>query len=75
MDKSVIIREKLFEYIHNGEITNSDLVKIIEHGCIILNLQTLSNYAKSENISYNGAKKRNVENIIIDSIKFTINND
>ena len=40
MSRSVLIRERLFECIHNGELDNDDLVQIIEHISIILNLQT-----------------------------------
>lgn len=74
LDRGGKIKNRLFECIHNGEIENSDLVQIIEHNCKILNLQTISNYAKNEGISYNGAKKRNLEIIRIDGIKFIIDN-
>ena len=30
MKRSVLIRERLFECIHNGEVVNDDLVQIIE---------------------------------------------
>jgi hypothetical protein len=74
-ERSAKIRERLFEVIHNGEINNGDLVQIFEHIGIILNLQTISNYAKSEKISYNGALKRKTEKVTINSVEFIINND
>ena len=72
MQRSQIIRERLFECIHNGEICNEDLVKIVEHCFTILNLQTLSDYARNNNISYNGAKLQ--PHIILGKIKFIIDN-
>jgi hypothetical protein len=74
-ERSAKIRERLFEVIHNGEINNGDLVQIFEHIGIILNLKTISNYAKSENISYNGALKRKTESVVVDKVEFIINND
>jgi hypothetical protein len=74
-ERSAKIRERLFEVIHNGEIENSDLVQIFEHIAIILNLQTITNYAKSEKISYNGALKRKTERATIDNVEFIINNE
>jgi hypothetical protein len=64
----------LFECIHNSELENEDLVQIFEHIGIILNLQTLSNYAKRNNISYNGALKRKLLKTKIDKIEFIIDN-
>lgn len=74
-ERSAKIRERLFEVIHNGEIKNSDLVQIFEHISTILNLQTITNYAKSENISYNGALKRKLATTKIDGQTFIINNE
>lgn len=72
---SELIRERLFECIHNGELSNDDLVKIIEHVSDILNLQTLSNYAKNQNISYNGAKKRRLEKVNIAGELMIVDNE
>lgn len=74
-ERSVKIREIFFECIHNGKLENSDLVQIFEHVSIILNLQTITNYAKSEKISYNGALKRKLQTIKIDGQTFIINNE
>jgi hypothetical protein len=73
-ERSIKIRERLFECIHNGELENSDLVQIFEHIGIILNLKTISNYAKAEKISYNGALKRKTQRVKIDNIDFIIDN-
>jgi hypothetical protein len=73
--RSELIMERLFEVIHNNELENSDLVQIFEHIAIILNVQTITNYAKSENISYNGALKRKLETTKIDGQTFIINNE
>lgn len=75
MIKAEIAKDSLMKSIHDGELINDDLVQIIEHLCKILNLKTLTNYAKAEKISYNGAKKRKMNFIEIDSIKFIIDND
>lgn len=74
-EMSMKIRERLFECIHNGELENSDLVQIFEHIGIILNLKTITNYAKANNISYNGALKRKTERVKIDTIEFIIDNE
>ena len=74
MERSALIRERLFECIHNGELNNNDLVQIIEHVGRILNLQTLSSYAKQERISYNGAKKRNLKTVCLNGVDLIIDN-
>jgi len=43
--------------IHNGELSNESLVQIIELCGRYLNIQTVSEYAKHNNISDNGARK------------------
>lgn len=60
--------------IHNGELTNEELVQIIEHVGSYLNLATISNYAKANGISYNGAKKFRQVVTIFDT-KFIIDNE
>jgi len=73
--KSVRIRERLFECIHNGMIDTPDLVQIFEViGNDYLNCKTLSNYARNKSISYNGAKlQKNTTKV--NGIKFIIDND
>ena len=74
--RSELIKNRLIECIHNGELENTDLVQIFEHVGKILNLKTLSNYAKDNGITYNGAKVRlaKQEPIIVDDIELYIDN-
>ena len=68
------IKERIYYYVQNNELSNKDLVQIIELCGEFLNLETVSKYAKKNNISYNGAKKFR-ENITIFGVKFIIDND
>lgn len=68
------INNRISDMVQNGELSNDDMVSIIEHIGGYLNLQTISDYAKGNNISYNGAKKcRKV--IEIFNVKFVIDNN
>ena len=68
------IQQHLSERIESGELTNNELVQLIAHLGMYLNLQTIPDYAKENNISYNGAKKfRNVVKIF--GVKFIIDNE
>jgi hypothetical protein len=68
------ICEHLSKRIISGELQNSDMVQIIEHIGSYLNLQTIPDYSKQNNISYNGAKKfRKVQKIF--GVKFVIDNN
>jgi len=53
--------EKLQEYIdicmHKGELSSIDLVQLFEQNNLYMNLKTIPQYAKDNNISYNGVKK------------------
>ena len=65
--------EKLQEYIdiciHKNELSPLDLVQLFEQSNCYMNLKTIPQYAKDNNISYNGAKKcRNI--IELFGIKF-----
>jgi hypothetical protein len=59
--------------IHAGELSNNDLVQIIELCGRYLNLQTISDYAKN-GISYNGAKHNRMVKEIF-NVRFVIDND
>lgn len=48
-----LIEEKLFK----NEISATDLVQLFERLNAYTNLKTIAQYAKDNNISYNGAKK------------------
>ena len=70
-------KEKLTEYItkvvYKEELENDALVQIIELCGGFLNLKTIPQYSKDNNISYNGAKKcRNVVELF--GNKFIIDN-
>ena len=44
------LRDKIFSNYEAGAITDEQLVQIIEQATSYLNLQTITNYAKSERI-------------------------
>ena len=59
--------------IESNELSNSDLVQLIEHIGGYLNLQTISDYANTHQLSYNGVKKyRTIAKIF--NVKFVIDN-
>ena len=60
--------------IIEGQLTNAELVQLIELCGSYLNLQTIPQYCKTHDITYNGAKKcRNVIGIF--GVKFIIDNE
>jgi len=70
--------EKLCQFItekfETDQLDNDSLVQIIEHCGSYLNLQTISEYSKKHNLSYNGAKRfRKTKRIF--NVKFVIDND
>jgi hypothetical protein len=72
------LKDKIALNIHKGMdnnmLSNNDLVQIIELCGSYLNLSTIPDYAKKNNISYNGAKKfRNIKKIF--GTKYVIDND
>jgi hypothetical protein len=69
------LQKELFSNYENGFVSDAVLVQLIELASGYLNLKTKINYAKSNNISYNGAKKRNTRSCVIDGITFIIDND
>lgn len=58
----------------NNEIDNNALLQLIELCGNYLNLQTIPNYAKENNISYNGAKNYR-EVVELFNVKFVIDNE
>ena len=63
----------LDEKMYDKSFSNNDLVQFIESVGKYLNLQTLPDYAKENNMSYNGVKKfRDVKEIF--GVKFVVNN-
>ena len=69
---------KLLKFVHdkfmNNELNNDSLLELIQLSGLFLNIQTIPDYAKTHNMSYEGAKKfRNVQEIF--GVKFVIEND
>lgn len=69
------LQSKLFENYQAGAISDEQLVQIFEQISCYLNLKTITNYAKANKITYNGALKRKLRKIEIDKITFIIDND
>ena len=69
------LQNKLFENYENGAITDVQLVQIFEQISGYLNLKTITNYAKANKITYNGALSRKLRKIEIDKITFIIDNE
>ncbi|HMT75954.1 MAG TPA: hypothetical protein PKA77_17910 [Chitinophagaceae bacterium] len=69
-----VICEHIEAQFRSDKIDNTGLVQIIAHIGGLLNLQTISAYAKENNLSYNGAKNfRNVVELF--GGKFVVDND
>ena len=73
-DKGKKLCDFVTEKTMNGELSNNDLVQLIEVAGAFLNLQTIPEYAKAKNLSYNGVKNHR-EIIEIFNVKFVIDND
>ena len=71
-DYETLSLSKLGESIHKGKWTNEGLVQLIELAGDFLNLQTIPDYAKSNGLSYNGVKTREIKEIF--KVKFVIDN-
>lgn len=70
--------KKLIDFVgckvENNELTNEDLVQLIELAGSYLNLKTIPDYQRAENMSYNGVKKyRQIRKIF--NVKFVIDNN
>jgi hypothetical protein len=70
MNIKALIEEKAV----SGELSNDDLVQIIELAGSYLNLQTISKYARAYGLSYNGVKKTREIRVIFDT-RFVIDNE
>ena len=72
-EKEKDILQRLEKYIYQNKVSNEFQVQIIELAGSFLNLQTISNYSRDKNLSYNGVKKcRQI--IELFKIKFVIDN-
>lgn len=69
--------QRLGESIYNGRWSNDGLVQLIELAGSALNLTTISDYAKQNNMEYQGARKdtKYRKNKTIFNTKFVIDND
>ena len=68
------IADFFYEPVSNDQLSNQDLVQLIELCGSFLNLKTIPDYAKENNLSYNGVKNHRQIQIIF-NIKFVIDND
>ena len=69
-----VICDHIAARFQNDELTNNDLVQLIEHCGMFLNLKTIPDYAKDNKMSYNGVKN-NREIVDIFNVKFVVDND
>lgn len=81
MSETLTIKEKneklkafIFQKFQDGELDNNTLVQLIEQAGKYLNLKTVSDYAKSHNMSYNGVKN-NRKIVELFNVKFVIDNE
>jgi hypothetical protein len=73
-DKGKRLCDFVTEKTMKGELSNNDLVQLIEVAGAFLNLKTISEYAKDNNLTYNGVKNhRKVVEIF--NTKFVIDNE
>ena len=67
------ILDRISQLVMKGKLSNEFLVQNIELAGGFLNLQTISDYAKANNLSYNGVKNhREVRNLF--NVKFVVDN-
>jgi hypothetical protein len=73
------IKLHLGDRVQNGELNNNEIIEILDSLASFLNLKTISDYAKAENITYNGVLKRieqnKVSEYILFGVKFIIDNE
>jgi len=69
------LKDELFERYESGYVTDEELAQIIELAAEYLNLKTITNYAKANKITYNGALKRKLNKVTIDNQNFIIDNE
>ena len=81
MSERLTIKEKneklkvfIFQKFQDGELDNDTLVQLIEQAGNYLNLKTVSDYAKTNNMSYNGVKN-NRKIVELFNVKFVIDNE
>jgi hypothetical protein len=74
IEKTNKIKEFIYNKFINDDLNNDSLVQIIELSGMLLNLKSISNYAKDNDLSYNGVKHhRNIVELF--GNKFVLDND
>ena len=68
------IKYQISELFEDGKLSNADMVQIIELCGAYLNLQSISDYAKQNGLSYNGVKNHR-QIIKLFNQKFVIDNE
>jgi hypothetical protein len=70
--------EKLLRFVsekfETGELDNDSLVQLIELAIAYLKIETIPNYAKRNELSYNGVKKHQKLQTLF-NVNFVIDND
>ncbi len=69
------IEKRLHEVIQGGELTNDEIIQLIEQLGSYLNLETIASRAKRLGIDYNCIKKSKVEKIELFGVKFVVDNE
>ena len=76
---TTIIKEHLSDRVQKGELNNESIVEIIDLMGAYLNAETVSDYAKRNNLTYNGALVRigsgKLKTFTLFKTKFVIDND
>lgn len=69
---------KLLQFVSDkfmrNELDNDSLIELIQHSGAYLNLKTIPDYAKANNMSYEGVKKfRTIKEMF--GVRFVVDND
>jgi len=74
-----VIKQHLGQRLQNNELSNEDMTSLIDLIGGYLNLQTISDYSKSKNISYNGVLERiksgKLKEYVLFNVKFVVDNE
>lgn len=73
-EKNEKLKTFIFQKFQDGELDNDALVQLIAQAGNYLNLQTISDYAKTHKMSYNGVKN-NRTIITLFNVSFVIDNE
>lgn len=74
-----VIKTHLGNRLHNCELENNEITSLIDLLGSYLNLKTISDYSKANNISYNGVLERiksgKIKEYTLFNVKFVIDNE